>query len=257
MTSAAAEPRSVRFGPGAEDAYDAWLPESGRADATVVLVHGGLWLAAYDRAHLRPLGGALARDGWPVASVEYARVGMPRGGWPGTGTSVLAALDAVAQDPVLPGRLVLVGHSAGGQLAVWAASNGRALGSVDLVGVISLAGVLDLRSADADDLGFGAVRGLLGGAPEQHPEQWADADPVRGRLDVPAVLLHGVDDDLVPAAISRSYLDSRGPRDASCRLEVIYGCEHFGLIDPMHAAYQRLLAALVELTGRGPVAGSR
>lgn len=239
--------RSVRFGSAESEVYDVWdaADETGqRGGVAIVLIHGGLWQVAYDRAHLRPLGAALARNGWPVASVEYARVGMPGGGWPGTGDSVLAALAAVAADPSMPDRLVAVGHSAGGQLAVWAASNGRCPA---VRGVVSLAGVLDLRLADTDDLGAGAVRSLLGGGPEQVPQWWTDADPVAGRLGSPTVLLHGAQDDLVPAEVSASYLRSRGADDAACRLEVVSGCDHFALIDPGHPAYRGVVAAIEEV----------
>jgi acetyl esterase/lipase len=236
--------RTGRFGVQEWEVYDAWSTVESRADVTVVLVHGGLWQVTYDRAHLRPLGMALARDGWPVASVEYARVGMPGGGWPGTGQSVLAAIEAVAADPELPSRLVAVGHSAGGQLAVWAASDGRCPA---LAGVVSLAGVLDLRLADSYDLGSGAVRALMGSAPTQCPQAWADADPRGARLDVPAVLLHGAADTLVPSGVSASYLRSRGAGDATCRLEIVPDCDHFGIIGPGHAAYHRVLAAIDEL----------
>lgn len=247
--------RTCRFGPQEWEVYDAWTPDAPRAEVTVVLVHGGLWQTSFDRAHLRPLGLALARDGWSVASVEYTRVGMPRGGWPGTGTSVVAAIEAVATDPELPDRLVAVGHSAGGQLAVWAASDGRCPA---LTGVVSLAGVLDLRLADTDEVGSEAVRALLGGAPEQSPQAWADADPTLGRLDVPAVLLHGAADTLVPPSVSASYLRSRGPSDASCRLEILAACDHFGIIGPGHTAYGRVTAAINEVSTAAPAgAGSR
>ena len=246
--------RTGRFGEKEWEVYDAWTPVTLRGDVTVVLVHGGLWQAAYDRAHLRPLGAALAPDGWPVASVEYTRVGMPRGGWPGTAESVLAAIDAVAADPELPDRLVAVGHSAGGHLAVWAASNGRCPA---LTGVVSLAGVLDLRLADTDDLGSGAVRALLGGEPTECPQAWVEADPMAARLHVPAVLLHGRSDDLVPSEVSASYLRSRGPLDAPCRLELVPACDHFGIIDPRHAAYERVLAAIGEVAGTSPAGEPR
>ncbi len=237
----------MRFGSAETEVYDAWDAAGGtveRPEVTVVLVHGGLWRAAYDRGHLRPLGAALAREGWAVASIEYARVGMPSGGWPGTGQSVLAAFTAVAGDATLPDRLVAVGHSAGGHLAVWAASNQRCS---SVRGVVSLAGVVDLRLADTDDLGSGSVRALLGGGPAEVPEHWSDADPVQARLDVPAVLLHGADDDLVPPQVSESYLRSRRAADAACRVEVLPSCDHFALIDPGHAAYPRVIVAIEEV----------
>ena len=76
-------------GPEQTDVYDVWEPRGDDAarGITVALVHGGFWREQYDRAHQSPLAEALARDGFTIASLEYPRIGMPEGGWPGTGTS--------------------------------------------------------------------------------------------------------------------------------------------------------------------------
>ncbi|MBK8468930.1 MAG: alpha/beta hydrolase [Actinomycetales bacterium] len=240
--------RAVRFGDAESAVYDVWEPVGQWAGATVALVHGGIWQAAYDRHQLRPLAAALAGEGWHVANVEYARVGMPLGGWPGTGTTLAAALAAVRDDPELPGPLVVVGHSAGAHVAVWAASESRV---PDLAGVVSLAGLLDLRGNDAGLLGA-AVRSLLGGGPGDVPGSWDDADPIGQRSDAPIILLHGVDDDLVPPDVAWAYADSRRPTDARCRVELVPQCGHFGLIDPAHAAYVRVVAAVRELLAGRP-----
>src|SRR5688500_18780349 len=119
---------------------------------------------------------------------------MPGGGWPGTGEDVAAALAALRADADLPDSLVLVGHSAGGHLGVWAASQPWGAG---LAGVVSLAGVVDLAGAHAQRLGDGAVEAFMGGAPEDLPEAYAAADPALLRPRAPVALVHGVDDDVV------------------------------------------------------------
>ena len=220
------------------------------APATVALVHGGFWKAMYDREHVRPLANALAAHGLSVASIEYPRVGMPGGGWPGTVTSTFAALRAVLADEALGGvPVVAVGHSAGGHLVALAGSEGGVDG---LAGVVPLAGVVDLALADGLRLGSGAASALMGGA---DPEGWHRADPARLRLGVPAVLIHGSDDDIVPIRVSRSYVESRDAEDAPARLIALEGVGHFELIDPLHdTAFAALLAAIHSLAGPGATA---
>src|SRR5687768_420317 len=160
--------RTQVTGPAQTDVYDVWEPATDRArGVTVALVHGGFWREEYDRAHLGPLAEALSRDGFHVANLEYPRAGMPGGGWPGTGEAVLAHLEAVHADTKLPDRVVVVGHSAGGHLALWLASGDRAPW---VTGVVALAPAADLLEVDRLGLSDDAARALLGGTPEEHPQ---------------------------------------------------------------------------------------
>jgi acetyl esterase/lipase len=93
----------------------------------VIVIHGGFWRAIYDRTHTAPQCVALARAGWAVAALEYRRVGGG-GGWPETFADVAAGVDAVPEalgSAIDPDRVVLMGHSAGGHLALWAAGRHR------------------------------------------------------------------------------------------------------------------------------------
>ena len=242
-----AEPptRTTAYGDDPAQVYDVRLPERVTRRLTVVVVHGGFWRPEYDRGHASRQAQAFADAGYPVAVVEYRRTGMPGGGWPGTGADVAAAIRSLRDDPDLPDRLVLVGHSAGGHLVVWAASQPW---GADLGGVVSLAGVLDLAAAFEQRLGDGAVEAFMGGTPRALPEAYAAADP---RLHVPlapVALVHGADDDVVPAAISRSYAEHAAPRaQVPVSLREVGGCEHFGLIDPEHPAFAEVLAAVSDL----------
>ena len=236
--------RTTAYGPDPAHLYDVRLPACSPHDVGVVVVHGGFWRERYDRAHAACQAQAFTDAGFPVAVVEYRRTGMPGGGWPGTGDDVAAAVTAVRADPDLPARLVLVGHSAGGHLVAWAA--GQPWGA-DLAGVVSLAGVLDLRSAFEQRLGDGAVEAFLGGTPDELPEVYAAADPSLHAPLVPVALLHGADDDVVPPTISRSYAERvsslAGP-SVPVALRELAGCEHYGLIDPEHPAFAEVLAAV-------------
>lgn len=237
--------RIVPYGRGPHQVYEVHEPEGGPR-AWVVLVHGGFWRAQWDRTHLRPLAGALTEQGYAVALVEYVRPGMPGGGWPATGEDVVAAVAAVLhdeRDERDPG-VVLVGHSAGGHLALWAMHRPELQG---VRGAVSLAGCLDLHLVHDLDLNDGAAVNLMGSPPQDAPEDWAGADPARlGPAPYPVVVVHGADDDRVPLAVSRSWWQRAGTPDRD-ELRVLAGVGHFALIDPEAPAYRTLLDALEAL----------
>jgi acetyl esterase/lipase len=237
--------RVVRHGPGPQHLHDLYPGPPGAP--WVVLVHGGFWRPRWDRTHLRPLAGALVEAGYAVALVEYARPGMPGGGWPGTGDDVAAAVAAVragaGDAPVL-----LVGHSAGGQLALCALHRPEAAG---VAGAVSLAGCLDLALVDELDLDGGAARALLGASPQQRPELWRQADPARlGPALAPVVVVHGDADELVPAQVSRSWWQAAAVPGRDRRVS-LPGVGHFGLVDPRTPAFPVLTGALAGLAGTG------
>ena len=242
---APAPDRTAAYGTDPAQVYDLRLPPGDQRGIGVVVVHGGFWRAEFDRAHAGSQAQAFADAGYPTAVLEYRRTGMPGGGWPGTGQDIAAAVAAVRADPQLPDCLVLVGHSAGGHLVVWAASQPWAHG---LAGVVSLAGVVDLRLASDLGLGSGAVEAFLGATPSEAPEAYAAADPAVLTPAVPVALLHGRDDEIVPLGISESYLrrqvDHGHPEVA---LRPVEACGHFGLIDPDHPAFDEVLAAVSQL----------
>lgn len=232
---AAPEPDVVAsFGPGPDDVADVQLGGDDRP--LVVLVHGGFWRPAYDRTHLRDMAHALAAAGFTAAATEYRRI-------PGNPDAALADVRVALR--VLPvelrgrhdGRTIVVGHSAGGHLALWAASAAPARG---LVGTVALAPVADLASAEAARLGTGAVNTFLAGSAGSR----TDLDPVLMTApDTPVVLLHGADDQVVPPAQSEAYVEAH----PAARLELLPDVGHFGLIDPTSPAFAHVLAAIEDL----------
>jgi len=248
----------------------------------VIFLHGGFWRSAYDRAHVGPLSEALAAAGFAVCAPEYRRTGQPGGGWPGTFDDVAAAVDAL---PALaaqascgvadPGRVVLAGHSAGGHLALWAASRGRlptgapwhaaqpgAANPDTGTAVVSLSGVCDLAACYRLGLDGDAAGDLMGGGPEQFPDRYRVADPMSlVPAGAPAWLVHGTADDRVPDSQSRDYADRASAAGGQVRLTVLPGCGHFEVIDPLSAAWSPVLeafrAAADVTSGAGPESGSR
>ncbi|HEU4948572.1 MAG TPA: alpha/beta hydrolase, partial [Kribbella sp.] len=218
LTRSAAPPDDVlRYGEQPDQVMDVWSGTSDRP--IVVLVHGGFWRPDYDRVHLRPMAEALSAAGWPVASIEYRR----EPGHPDvTVDDLRAALDRL---PVLLGEarpMVLVGHSAGGHLVLWAATAVKPPG---LRGTVALAPVADLALAYRLQLDDGAVADFLGTPPEVRK----DLDPVLlPQPTTPVTVVHGTADTVVPVALAESYTGVH----RSTRYVPITGAGHFELIDP-------------------------
>jgi acetyl esterase/lipase len=229
--------RTLAYGDGPEHVFDVRMPPAGVPQRTlVVFLHGGFWRAAYDRSHVGPLAADLASRGYPVVCLEYRRTGQPGGGWPGTLVDVATGVAGVPGLLGIPGPPIVAGHSAGGHLALWSATQ------VPTCGVLALAPVADLVEGYRLGLGAGAVGALLGGGPERVPERYAAADPAGlPAPPVPAVLLHGTGDDVVPVSLSQAYARRPGGR---VRLVEIPGAGHFDLIDPLAAAWPTVVDAL-------------
>jgi len=158
-----------------------------------VLIHGGFWRARYGLDLEHALAADLVARGWTVWNIEYRRIGEG-GGWPETYDDVCAAISAL---PVAAERVVAIGHSAGGHLAV------RAAADVPLTGVVSQAGALDLYELARRGTSDGVVARFLGGSPDDVPAVFEAATP--RPPSVPLLLVHGALDEDVPVEISRDF----------------------------------------------------
>ena len=197
-----------------------------------VLIHGGFWKAEYGLELMAPLAEDLAARGWAAWNIEYRRLGNG-GGVPATLEDVGAAIDHLAElDGVDRSRVVAIGHSAGGQLAAWAAT--REQPRVAVTGVVSQAGVLDLARARELRLSDGVVDRFLDGQPT------ALASPIeRLPLGVPALLVHGGRDDTVPVEISKRFA-----RESGATLIVEPDEDHYGHLDPANPLWKAVTAWL-------------
>jgi acetyl esterase/lipase len=235
----------VRYAGHADGLIDVHLPP-GHQDTDrplVFYVHGGFWRQAWDRRHARPLANALATLGYAVAVPEYRRVGGA-GGWPATAEDVEAALRAapalLAGIGVTTATTTVVGHSAGGHLALWLANQ------PDLVTggrVVALAPVCDLRAAAAQGLGDGATLELLGGTPQEVPGRYDAADPgtrMHTRPSCGVVVVHGDRDEAVPVELSRGLKE----RFAWLDYREVAGADHSALVDPLAPAWASVRDAI-------------
>ncbi len=249
----------IAYGKGALQYGDLYLPKGEGVHPVVVLIHGGCWLAELPGPELMdPMAGALRDHGYAVWNIEYRRIGHRGGGYPGTFQDAGNAVDALRR--FAPkyhldlSHVVLVGHSAGGHLAVWAAARAKIAGPLHVVhplavkGVVSLSGILDLeayRSSGGEACGGADTIDALVG---KHALPYADTSPA---LLVPShvrqAIVSGETDRIVAAHFGHDYAaKAKAAGDTVSDIEIA-GAGHFDLIDPQAPAWAQVLAAIDDM----------
>jgi acetyl esterase/lipase len=235
----------MAYGSDPNQFLDLRLPKSrtGAPRPLVINIHGGFWRAKYNLEHAGHLCAALSAIGVVTANVEYRRVGNDGGGWPGTFEDIRSAyhflLQHASQHKIDLARILVMGHSAGGQLALCLAAHEPGVNRV-----VSLGGVVDLQKAYRLHLSNNAVVEFLRGTPAEVPDHYHEADPMH--LSIPHArqwLIHGSADDTVPTEFSRDYVarKSKPPAKEDAHLMEIVGADHYDLIDPNSAAWKQIV----------------
>ena len=255
----------IRYGPAANQLVELWLPDGAGPHPVVVMLHGGCW-----RARIANLGimdyiaEDLRRRGLAVWNIEYRGVDQPGGGYPGTFQDVAAAADALRQ--AAPAyhlrleRVVAIGHSAGGHLALWLAARPRlpaksplhAADPLPIAAVVSLGGLPDLEADRGlkDDAGCGAavVDALTGASAGRGGELYADTSPAALLpLGAAQLLIHGELDPISPPFVGAGYQAKARARGEKVRVIVIPDTGHAELIAPHSAAWAREVFAIQQL----------
>jgi acetyl esterase/lipase len=246
-------PADVRlpYGEDPNQFLDLRLPSTKGLHPLVINIHGGFWRAKYNLDHAGHLCAALTSKGIATANLEFRRVGNEGGAWPNTFADIRSAYHFLRQNALRHGidaeRIVVVGHSAGGQLALCLTAHEPAL-----TRVVSLAGVVDLLRAYQLHLSNDAVVEFLRGTPTEIPDHYHEADPMQ--LSMPYVhqwLIHGAADDVVPVAFSRDYVAAKqklsGKLREDAQLREIAGADHFDLIDPRSGPWKQVEQTIMQL----------
>ena len=222
---------TLSYGPGPSHVVDLWLPEGRGPHPVAVLIHGGCWTKSIaNRGYFDYAAEDLRRRGLAVWNIEYRGVDEPGGGYPGTYQDVEAALDLLKSEAPKRGlrldRVVAVGHSAGGQLALWAAARRKLPASSPLrtrdplriAAVVDLAGLADLQHDLDTACGREPVEAMAG--PPRLGGRYADTSPAAlVPLGAPQVVLHGAQDATVPLAVGAAY--AAKARAAGDRVELL------------------------------------
>ncbi|TSA48382.1 MAG: alpha/beta hydrolase [Actinomycetales bacterium] len=223
---------TVSYGNASDQVIDLYLSEK-QTKPLVVLIHGGFWRPEFDRKHLSPLAKAIADSGWSVALIEYRRIiGNPDA----TVQDVYKAIEELTEEF---GPTILLGHSAGGHLALLATNQFLP------IGLVTLAPVTDLIWAQEKDLDEGAVSDFLGAPAELRN----DLNPIKlAAPNTMTLLLHGAKDLRVPIESSRNYVKHLNSDNIEYTEFADLG--HFELIDPKHEFYEVLSGKLAMLNDR-------
>ncbi len=232
---------TIPYGPAKAQQGDLYLPDK-KHPPVVCLLHGGFWRMPYGRDELAPHATDLVNRGYAVWNLEYRRLGSPGAGYPGTfmdvsdGIDHLAALYKKGMDIDLS-RVVVIGYSAGGHLALWAAKRNQMLKGtpqpehVRIAAVCGLAPITDLAEAYQLNLGQGAVANLMG-FPQENPTRYKVASPMELLpLEVPQLLVHGSNDKAVPVEMVRSYAEKAQKANDVVKFVEIPGMGHFEHLD--------------------------
>jgi acetyl esterase/lipase len=261
----------IRYGPDPLQFGELRLPPGAGPHPVAVVIHGGCWRSQYDLEHVASVSAALAEAGVATWTIEYRRLGDAGGGWPGTFHDVALGLEHLTpmaeRYPLDLRRVVLVGHSAGGHLALWLAARHnlprdsplRFAETIRVRGVVSLAGITDLRSfGQGSGSCNAAVSPLLGGTPEEVAARYAQASPIELLpLGVPSRLVHGALDPVVLVEQSRSFQARARVRGDDSAVWVVEGAGHFEPIAPHSAAWAHVERAVRSLIGGAAAADGR
>jgi acetyl esterase/lipase len=234
----------VAYGPAPRQFAELRLPAGKGPFPVIALLHGGCWIEYADAGYMAHLATELSKEGFATWNVEYRRASDPGGGWPNTfddAEAGVAALRAAASKyPIDAGRAVVMGHSAGGQLALYTGSRLK-------LPAISIAGVVDMRAFAAipqKDCAEGQFR-AVGGTPAEHPERYAKVSPAELLpLGIRQVLIWGEKDTIVPESLFTEYEKRAG----GAEIVRIAGAGHHDLCAAKGAAWDALKAAAARLT---------
>jgi acetyl esterase/lipase len=236
-----------RYGGHRQNRADLHIARGRGPYPVVILVHGGYWRATWGKVVMKPVAADLVRRGFAVWNIEYRRIGRGQGGgYPTTFDDVRAAIDHLADldDPRLDlSDVTLIGHSAGGHLALWAAS--RDEGRVRPCRVIAQAPICDLAAT-------GPAAELMGGTPADLPERYAECDPMQLLpVGVPVLVVHGADDATIPVVRSRAYAEAARAAGDEIALVEPHPGGHRSHIHPRTPAWRAAVEWLEEARSSG------
>lgn len=239
---------------------DVWLPDSAGPHPTVIMVHGGCWQTEIaDRRIMNWIAEDLRARGVAVWNIDYRGVDREGGGYPGTFLDAAAAADALrshsARFNLDTRRLVAVGHSAGGHLALWLAARHRLPSTsplrtgnpIAIAHVVSLGGLPDLEAA-AQPPGSGCGTEVIGRLTGGH---FADTSvPLLGPIGASQVLINGRQDRIIPVAFAEGYAAPMRARGDDVRVRMVDRTGHVELIAPESRAWAVAVAEIEKALGR-------
>ncbi len=259
-------PADVRYayGKARQQFGELRLPKAPGRHAVAVILHGGCWVERYaDIRNTAALADALRGEGIATWNVEYRREDEAGGGWPGTLLDAAQAIDALRElakrYPLDLSRVVAIGHSAGAQLALWAAGRHRlprssvlyAADPLPIKGVLALGAIADLarfNEQEVDVCGEPVVTRLMGGSPKSVPERYAQGSPRQLLpLGVRQILVTAVHDFVESPAEGSLYVEAARAGGDKAEQRVVRNASHFEYLSPESVAWPMVRGAVFDL----------
>jgi len=236
-----APPQTLGYGAGEDEVMDLRVPDGSGPHPAALFLHGGFWRGEWGRDTIDGLAVDLFERGWLTANAEFRRLDRG-GGWPVSGVDVLAAIETLLAHPAVDARrFVVVGHSAGGQLALIAGEAASQAPSL----VVALAPITDLAAAHAEGLDGGVVERFIGGTPQSRGAAYDAASPLTTMArPFRRLLVHGDADTVVPPTHSRRYAATAREAALEVHLIEVAGGGHFDLLDPRRPAWVQVCGQL-------------
>jgi len=234
------------YGPDPNQFGDLRLPTTRGPHPVLINIHGGFWRSKYDLTHAGHLCAALAKEGLATWNLEYRRLGNSGGGWPGTFEDIKSGyrfLRRIAHShSINMDRLTVMGHSAGGQLALCLAGHEAKVNRA-----VSLAGVVDLQRAWELKLSNNATAEFMGGPPQLVPDHYREASPLYLNIRASQLIVHGVKDDIVPFDLSKDYVRRKLESKEKVELLSFPEAGHFEVIDPKSEVWPEIQKKILAL----------
>jgi acetyl esterase/lipase len=250
----------IPYGDGPHQFGQLRLPEGEGLFSVVILLHGGCWLSQYDLHHISPLATEITKLGYATWSLEYRRIGNEGGGWPGTFQDVAEGVDFLrklaGEFPLDLNRVVTLGHSAGGHLALWAAARHRlpekALlfrrNPLPIRGVIALAALGNLGLPNLQEVCGGAIPKLMGGTPAHFPDRYAQGSPIELLpFGIPQIFIQGAKDPIVPVESVREFCRTAEKSGDKVKMVLLEEAGHFEVVMPSTFAWPEVRRAIETL----------
>ena len=233
--------QTIKYGDHESQIGDLYIP-SRNSLGIVCLFHGGFWKMPYDRFQFDAVAKELTEMGYCVWNIEYRKIGESGRVWTDTFTDAIASIQALssfkdAYSNINIDNIFVVGHSAGGHLALWLSSQDIGIKCTRFVG---LAPILDLRKAFYENIGGDSVFHLLDGTPEEYPGRYKKASPIEMLpSSEKQVIFHGVEDEDVFVNWSRDYVSVAKSLGRDIEYIEIEKCRHMEFVDPNSEAFRK------------------
>lgn len=239
---------------------DLRLPDTSGPHPVFIVIHGGCYLAKYDLNYMGEISKSLSDQAYATWNIEYRRVGNKGGGWPGTFLDVADAADYLRH--IAPRynldlkKVFVIGHSSGGQLAIWLAARDQIKSDSELFRenplsihtAAALAPVANIARRFRQENCDNSAAGLMGGSPEEQAERYRQVSPVEMLpIQTPQIIFLGQQDSAARHDETENYLKRAKALGMPVEFVSVPDSGHIDLVVPGTSAWESVNQVLESL----------